>query len=134
MRLARCQEVIDHKISYVIAEPLTGRKIKEEMLPSKDAAQRCFLRGSWEARERAIHSRHNLGSHAELEMTLAKEGNQHLRPGRADDSMSARLGGVWSSVTDLGEPIGITLGFWVTVRSGRADRGHRPPEIGRQKL
>src|SRR4029077_6982575 len=77
----------------------------------------------------AIHSRHNLGSHAELEMTLAKEGNQHLRSGRADDGMSARVRGVWRSVTSLGEPIGISLGFRVIVRSGGADRGHRPPEV-----
>ena len=106
MRLARCQEVIDHKISYVIAKPLTGRKVKEEMLPSKDAAQRCFLRSSWEARERAIHSRHNLGSHAELEMTLAKEGNQHLRRGRADDSMSARVGGSGAVLQTSGSQLG----------------------------
>ena len=127
--VAGCQEVIDDKISYVTAEPLTGRKVKEEMLPSKDAAQRCFLRSSREARERAIHSRHNLGSHAELEMTLAKEGTQHLRPGRTDHGVSARVGRVWGSVAHLGKPIGISLGFRVTVGSGRADRGHRSPEI-----
>jgi len=39
--VAGCQEVIDDKISYVTAEPLTGHKVKEEMLPSKEAAQRC---------------------------------------------------------------------------------------------
>ena len=33
-----CQEIIDDKISYVIAQPLTGRKVEEEMLASKNAA------------------------------------------------------------------------------------------------
>jgi hypothetical protein len=42
--VAGCQEVIDDKISYVTAQPLTARKVKEEMHSGKDAAQRCFLR------------------------------------------------------------------------------------------
>src|ERR1700737_1129555 len=43
--------------------------------------------------------------------------------------VSARGGGVWGGIADLGEPIGISLGFRVAVRSGGADRGHRSPEI-----
>src|ERR1700730_12398800 len=43
--------------------------------------------------------------------------------------MSAWVGGVWGGVTDLGKPVGISLGFRVAVRSGGADRGHRAPEI-----
>jgi hypothetical protein len=35
-----CQEVVDHKISYITAQPLTGRKVKEEMHSGKDTAQR----------------------------------------------------------------------------------------------
>src|ERR1700730_12234041 len=62
-------------------------------------------------------------------MVRVKKGNQHLRPGRADDRMSARGGGVWGGVADLGQPSGISLGVRVTIRSRRADRRHRSPEI-----
>jgi len=49
--VARPQEVIDDKISYVITQPSTTRKVKEEMHPGKYAAQRCFLCSSREAGE-----------------------------------------------------------------------------------
>jgi hypothetical protein len=45
------QEVIDDKISNVTAQPLTGRKVKEEVHTGKDATQRCFLCSSREAGE-----------------------------------------------------------------------------------
>src|SRR6266478_7394232 len=64
-------------------------------------------------------------------MVLAEEGYQHLRPGRADDRMSARVGGVRGGVADLGKPIRVSLGFRVTIRSGSPDRGHWSPEIVR---
>ena len=76
-----------------------------------------------------MYSRHNFGSHAELEVVLAEEGNQHLRPGRADDRMSARVGGVWGRVADLGKPIRVSLGFRVTIGSAA-----RIAVTGRQKL
>src|ERR1700746_2527279 len=81
--VARCQEVIHHKISYIIAQPLTGRKVEEEMHPSKEAAQRCFFRSCREAGERAIHTRQDFRSYAELEMVVVEKRDQHLRPGRA---------------------------------------------------
>ena len=62
-------------------------------------------------------------------MVLVEERNQHLRPGRADDRMSAGVGGVRGGVAHLGKPIRIRLGFRVTIRSGSADRGDRSPEI-----
>src|SRR5215469_9621141 len=127
--VARCQGVVHDEIGNVTAQSLTGRKVKEEMLASKDATQCCFLRRSREARERANHSGHHLGSHAEFEMVFAKEGSQYLRPRCADDRVSAWVGRVRGCVADLGKPIGIGLGFRVAVRRGRADRGHRPPEI-----
>src|SRR6266436_8702936 len=64
-------------------------------------------------------------------MVLAEEGNQHLRPGRADDRMSARVGGVRGGIADLGKPIRVSLGFRVTIRSGSTDRGHWSPQIVR---
>src|SRR6516162_7549831 len=82
--VARCQEVVDDEISNVTAQSLTGRKVEKEVHPSKDPAHRRFLGRSPEARERAIHTRQNLGSHLEVEMVLMEEGNQHLRPRRAD--------------------------------------------------
>ena len=53
-------------------------------------------------------------------MVRVKKGNQHLRPGRADDRMSARVGGVWGGIADLGQPIGISLRIRVTIRRRRA--------------
>src|SRR5262249_13833219 len=88
------QEGIDDKTSNVVAQPLTTRKVEEEMYPGKDPAPRCFLGSSREAGERAFRSRQNLRSDSELEMVSVEEGNQHLRPGCADDRMSARVGGV----------------------------------------
>ena len=73
MPVTGCQEVIHHKICYVTAEPLTGRKVKEEMHSGEDAAQRCFFRGSREAGERAINARQNFRGHAELEMVVMEE-------------------------------------------------------------
>jgi len=127
--MAGRQEIIDDKISYVTAQPLTARKVREEMHSGQDAAQRCFLRRSREAGERAIHSRQNFRGHAEFEMVRVDEGGQHLRRGRADDGMGPWVGGVRGGVADLGKPIGISLGFRVTVPSGRADRGNWSPEI-----
>src|SRR5712671_6205594 len=88
--MAGSKKVIDRKISYVTTQPLTGRKIKEEMHSGKDAAQRCFFRSGREAGERAIHSRQNFRGHAELEMVLAEEGSQTIRLRRCFRSVSSR--------------------------------------------
>jgi hypothetical protein len=111
--VAGSKKVIDREISYVTTQPLTGRKIKEEMHSGKDAAQRCFFRSGREAGERAIHSRQNFRGHAELEMVCVEEGSQHLRRSCAYDGMSAWVGGVRGGVADLGKPVGISLGFGV---------------------
>src|SRR5438105_13361139 len=126
--MAGRQEIIDDKISYVTAQPLTARKVREEMHSGKDAAQRCFFRRSREVGERAIHSRQNFRAHAELEMVLVKEGSQHLCSGCADNGMGIWVGGVRGGIADLGKTIGISLGCWVTVRTLRMDSGHRSPE------
>ena len=76
--MAGSKKLIDRKISYVTTQPVTGRKVKEEMHSGKDATQRCFLRRSREAGERAIHSRQNFRGHAELEMVRVEEGSQPL--------------------------------------------------------
>ncbi len=81
--MAGSKKLIDRKISYVTTQPLTGRKIKEEVHSGEDAAQRCFFRSGREAGERAIHSRQNFRGHAELEMVRVEEGSQHLHRGCA---------------------------------------------------
>ena len=101
--VARCQEVVYHEISNVTAQSLTGRKVEKEVHPGKDATQRRFFRRGRKARERAFHSRHDLGGNAELEMALAEERTQHLRPGRTDHRVSARIRGVRGGVADLGK-------------------------------
>src|ERR1700758_1578668 len=93
------------------------------------AELRCFLGGSLKACERALHSGHDLGSHAEVEIVLAEERDQHFGPGSADDRMSAGVGGVWGGVADLGKPVEISVGVRVSVRSGCANCGYRSPEI-----
>ena len=60
-----------------------------------------------------------------------EEGNQHLRPGRAYDRMSAPVGGIGGSIADFGKPIRISFGFGATVGGGGPDRGHRSPKIAR---
>ena len=70
--MAGSEKVIDRKISYVTTQPVTGRKVKEEMHPGEDAAQRCFFRCSRETGKRAIHAGQNFRGHAELEMVLVK--------------------------------------------------------------
>ena len=89
----------------------------------------CFHRGSLKACERALHSGHDLGSHAEVEIVLAEERDQHFGPGSADDRMSAGVGGVWGGVADLGKPVGISVGVRVSIRRGCANCGYRAPEI-----
>src|SRR5215472_1474740 len=99
------------------------------MHSGKDATHRCFVGRSLEARERATRKRQNLGSHVELEMVFVKEGNQYFRSGGADHCVSAWIRGVRGGIADLGKPTGIGVGVRIAVRSGRADRGHRAPEI-----
>jgi hypothetical protein len=49
-------------------------------------------------------------------MVRVEEGSQQLCRGCAYDRMSARVGGVRVGVADLRKPIGIGLGFRVTIR------------------
>jgi hypothetical protein len=44
--IAGSQKVVYNEISDITAQSLPGGKVEEKMLPSKDAAQRCFLCGS----------------------------------------------------------------------------------------
>src|SRR5438128_11671518 len=120
--MAGRQEIIDDKISYVTAQPLTARKVREEMHSGKDAAQRGFLRRSREAGERAIHSRQNFRAHAELEMLPVKEGSQHLCSCCADNGMGRWVGGVPGGIADLGTLLGISLGCLVTAGTRRTAR------------
>src|SRR5690349_7455890 len=49
--IAGSQKVVYDKISDVATQSLAGCKVEEKMHTGKDAAQRCFFRGSWEACE-----------------------------------------------------------------------------------
>jgi hypothetical protein len=49
--IAGSQKVVYDEISDITAQSLPGRKVEEKMLPSKNAAQRCFLCSSREAGE-----------------------------------------------------------------------------------
>ena len=49
--IAGSQKVVYDEISDVATQSLAGRKVEEKMHPGKDAAQRCFFRGSRKACE-----------------------------------------------------------------------------------
>ena len=49
--IAGSQKVVYDEISDITAQSLPGGKVEEKMLPSKNAAQRCFLCSSREAGE-----------------------------------------------------------------------------------
>src|SRR5947208_5898110 len=127
--VTRRQEVVKDKISHLITQPPTAREVEAEMHARENAAERRLLGGGREACERAFHSRQNLRRHVELEMVSVEEGNQHLRPGRADHSMSAWVGGVRGGFTDLRKPGRISRCVRVVVCIASPDRGHRPPSI-----
>src|SRR5438445_11952630 len=76
------------------------------MNPCENSAQCCFLLCGRKLCERALHSRHNFRSDAELETIFAEEGNQHRCSGGANNGVRSRIGWVWCGVATSGSQFG----------------------------
>src|SRR5882672_3485816 len=123
------EEVLRDKMSYFPAQPLSRREVEAEMLSSEDTAQSRFFGVGRKASERAFDSGENFRGYVELETVPLEKGDQHLRPGSAQDRMSPGIGWVGGGLADLREPIRIGHRLGVVVAFGSPDSGHGPPEI-----
>src|SRR5437667_8545930 len=129
LSVTRSQEVINNKMSYFAAQPLSGGEVKAEMLPGENPAQRSLFCRSREYREGALYPRQDFRGDVKVEMIPLEEGPQHGCPGSANDRVRARVGGIGGRLAYLRKPIRVNQRVGVVVRISSPDGGHRPPEI-----
>src|SRR4030095_1569195 len=123
------KKVIQNKVSYVAAEPLTNGQVKTEMLSSENATQCRFFGCGREAGEWAFYAGEDFRGNVELETIPLEKGNQHLCSSSAYDRMRSWVGRVGGSLPDFREPIGISRCLRVVVGIASANGGHRSPQI-----
>src|SRR5260370_16256452 len=105
------EKVIQNKVSYVAAEPLTNGQVKTEMLSSENATQGRFFGCGREAGEGAFYAGENFRGNIELETIPLEKGNQHLCSSSAYDRMRSWVGIVGSGLPDFREPLEISPCF-----------------------
>src|SRR6266436_2883449 len=99
------KEIINDEICHLSAQRLTRSQVRAEMHTGENSTQCSFFTSGRKALKRAIYSCQNFGSNGEIEMILAKEGNQDGCSSSTDNRVCARICGIWRSVADRRKPI-----------------------------
>ena len=103
------EEVVDNEVSHVVAEALSGGEVKAEVDSGKYSAQGRLLGCAGEAAKRTCRSRKHFGGHDKVEVVMVKDRVRNGRGRSAKDGMRSSIGGIWSGIGNLSQPIGASF-------------------------